>query len=269
MSVHDQPVALNGKIYIRSGDCDDNVTVLEYTPGSNQWAELPPPPVRKFTVATLRGQLLVVGGRDKSTHKVQSAILIFNEHSRQWIPSHPAMPTALTSPTVIEYQNHLIVTGGWNSHGEAIRDVNVLDDSKNWKTSELLHLKNNAIFEAALIENSMYLVCQSTQTVLRAHLPTLISGAKFGVWETLPNISLYYSSPVTIGNTLLTMGGTDKPWGGNPKTSIQMYNPTTNQWTEVGNLPEPMEDPHCVVMSSKLFVFYYQSVHISQVALLY
>ena len=66
--MHDQLVALNGKIYIRSGDRDDNVTVLEYTPGSDQWAELPPPPVRKFTVATLRGQLLVVGGRDKSTH---------------------------------------------------------------------------------------------------------------------------------------------------------------------------------------------------------
>ena len=81
MSVHDRPVALNGKIYIRRGGSDDNVTVLEYTTGSDQWAELPPPPVRTFTVATLRGQRLVVGGRDKSTHKAQSAILIFNEHS--------------------------------------------------------------------------------------------------------------------------------------------------------------------------------------------
>ena len=115
MEVYDLPVALNGKLYVK-GWARVTLTVLEYTPGDDQWTDLPPPPVYDFTVATLRGQLLVVGGMDKSTHKVTNTILTFNEHSQQWIQSHPAMPTALTIPAVIGYQDHLIVVaGGCNS----------------------------------------------------------------------------------------------------------------------------------------------------------
>ena len=78
MRVDGQPVALNGKLYI-SGDW--TMTLLEYTPGHDQWAELPPPPVCNFTIATLRGQLLVVGGKDKSANKKTNTVLTFIEHS--------------------------------------------------------------------------------------------------------------------------------------------------------------------------------------------
>ena len=97
----------------------------------------------------------------------------------------------------------------------------------------------------------MYLVGQDTRS---AHVPTLISGAKSSVWETLPYTPFYHSSPVIIGNTLLTVGGSDKPLFGNPITSIQMYNPTTNQWTKVDDLPKPMSDPYCIVINSELHV---------------
>ena len=114
MRVYDQPVALNGKLYAR-GRRRGAWTLLEYTPGDDQWTELPPPPVYNFTVTTLKGQLLVVGGKDKSTDKITNTILTFDEHSQQWIQSHPAIPTALTIPAVIGYQDHLIVAGGYNS----------------------------------------------------------------------------------------------------------------------------------------------------------
>ena len=61
-----------------------------------------------------------------------------------------------------------------------------------------------------LIQDTLHLESHGTQTVLRAHVPTLISGAKSGVWETLLNTSYYHSSPVTISNTLLTVGGCDE-----------------------------------------------------------
>ena len=229
-------------------------TVLEYTPGDDQWTELPPPRVKDYTMVTLRGQLVVVGGEDNSTSKTTNTILTFDEHSQRLIQSHPAMPTALTFPAAIGYQDHLIVAGGDNSedNGSRIPDVNILDTtSDKWKTAQ--PLPNTDYYCTVLIEDTLYLVGQDPQTVLRAHVPTLISGAKSGVWETLPNTPYYYSSPVTIGNTLLTVGGSDKPWGGNPTTSIQMYNPTTNQWTRVGNLPQPVEYPKCIVMNSELF----------------
>ena len=250
--MYDQPVALNEKLYVRGGR-KGTQTVLEYTPGDDQWTELPPPPVYNFTVATLRGQLLVVGGRDKSTYKVTNTILTFDEHSQQWIQSHPAMPTALTLPAVIGYQDHLIVAGGCISKNNAIPDMNILDTTSNkWKTAQPLPSTDD--YYTVLIEDTLYLVGQDTQTVLRAHVPALISGAKSGVWETLPNAPYYRSSPVTFGNTLLTVGGSDKPRGGNPTTSIHTYNPTTNQWARVGDLPKPMDYPNCIIMNSELFL---------------
>ena len=252
MRVYDQPVALNGKLYVR-GLSVGTWIVLEYTPGDDQWTALPPPPVEHFTIATLRGQLLVVGGMEKSTNKVTNTILTFHEYSQQWIQSHPAMPTALTSPAVIEYQDHLIVAGGYNQNGSRIPDVNILDTASNkWKTAQPLPSTDN--YCTVLIEDTLYLVGQRTQTVLRAHVPTLVSGAKSGVWETLPNAPFYGSSPVTIGNTLLTVGGSDKLLGGKLTTSIHMYNPTSNQWTRVGDLPEPMKYPCCIIMNSELFL---------------
>ena len=104
-----------------------------------------------------------------------------------------------------------------------------------------------------LIQNTLYLVGKYTRTVLQAHVPTLISGNKFGVWETLPNAPYYSSSPVTIDNTLLTVGGRSS-LGGNLTTSIQMYNPTINQWTRVGDIPEPIarSNPCCIILNSEL-----------------
>ena len=195
---------------------------------------------------------MVVGGGDKSTHKTTNTILTFNEHSQRWIQSHPAMPTVLTVPAVIGYQDHLIVAGGVNSGNNRICDVYILDTTSNkWKTAQPLPSIDN--YCTVLIEDTLYLVGRETQTVLRAHVPTLVSGAKSDVWETLPNAPYYDSSPVTIGNTLLTVGGSDKQLFGNLTASIHMYNPTTNQWTRVGDLPEPMESPSCIIMNSELF----------------
>ena len=231
----------------------DNLTqiVLEYTPDNDHWARLPPLPVSDFTVATLRGQLLVVGGTNLSTNKIANSILTFDAHQERWVQSFPAMPTAITYPTVISYQNYLIVAAGLKGDTE-ILDVNVLNTSSNqWITVEPLPIVNSGC-TVVLIQDDVYLVGQAnTQIVLRAHVPTLISGAKPGVWETLANASYIFSSAVAIDDMLVTLGGSD---GNHPTASIQMYNPTTNKWTKVGDLPEPMIFLNSVVSSGKLFV---------------
>ena len=266
VSVYGQPVALDGKLYIRAGtlfSSDDKV--LEYTPDRDQWTELPSPPAYNFTTVILGGQLLIVGGEDKSTGQNSNTILTFNTLSKQWIQSHPAMPTALAYTAVIGYQDHLIVAGGRNSEGNRLSDVNILDTTSNkWKTAQPLPSTDD--YSTLLIKDTIYLVGQKNQTVLRAHVPTLVSGAESGVWETIPNTPFYRSTPVTVCNTLLTVGGTDLP-GDNPSTNIQMYSPTTNKWTKVGDLPKPVHY-YCVIMNTELFVVR-QSVHVSTLTLVY
>ena len=173
-----QLVAHNGKLYVR-GRNKRTETVLEYTPGDDLWVELPPPPVKWFTIATLMGQLLVVGGVEKSTQKKTNKILGFL--SKQWVSiQYPAMPTVLTYPAVIGYLDHLIIAGGNNSERNAPY-VNILSTtSSKWKTAQ--PLPSTSEYYTVLIDDSMYLslVGRDTQTVIRAHVPTLISGAKSG-----------------------------------------------------------------------------------------
>ena len=265
MYVSSQPVTLNGKLYIKGGELFiSDEEVLEYTPGHDQWTALPPPPVKSFTIATLQGQLLAVGGEDKSTGKTKdkktSVILTFNTHSKQWVQTYPAMSTALSTPAVIGYKDHLIVAGGCNSHNNRIPAVNILDTTSNeWKTAQ--PLPSIDYYYTVLIKDTMYLVGWDTQTVLRAHVPTLISGAESGVWETLPDTKYAWSSTVT----LLTVGGRDKSY--NFFTSIRMYDPTTKHWIRVGDLPELLDFPCCIIINSELFVFHCQSVHVSTVTL--
>ena len=265
MKVYDQPVSLNGKLYVRRES-----SILAYTPGCDLWTELPPLPVKRFTIATLNGQLLVVGGIDRSTDKITSTILTCDNYFQKWIQLYSAMPRVLTFPAVLGFQNCLIVAGGENSNSDLVHDVNIFDTiSDQWSTAQ--PLPSTDYYETVLIGDTMYLV---GETVLQAHVPTLISGARSGVWKALPNHPYYYSFPVTIGNTLLTVGGRERPsFGANSTSSIHMYNPTTNCWTRVGDLPQKMTNYLSRVIDSELFVlstdasYQLQSVYISKLTL--
>ncbi len=251
MSVYDQPVAINGKVYMR-GWSNRTETVLVYTPDQDSWDVLPPPPVRNLTIATLRGRLLVVGGRDKSTSKNTNTIVTLDESSGQWVRSLPPMPKAIYVPAVVVYQNNLIVIGGCDSYGTRIGDVNILNTSNKWIAAE--PLPSTDAYSTCLIGDTLYLVGQGTKEVFRAHVPSLISRASSGVWESVASVPFYWSSPIAIGNTLLTVGGSEASLRGNDTSSIHLYDPTKDQWTQCGDLPEKMCACVCIELSGKLYV---------------
>ena len=252
MSPSDTPVVLNQKLYVR-GTSKRGPTVLEYTPDHDQWTELPPPPVKYFSLATLKGQLLLVGGKD-SSNKTINAIYSVVESPEPRYQLYSALPMELIFPTVLEHQGCLIVAGGRNTMDSGVSEVNVLDTINNkWTTA--LSLPRTDDYNTVLIKDTVYLVGQNTRTVLRAHVPTLISGAnRSDLWTLLPDAPYYWSSPITIGNNLLTVGGCIDTSIGKPTFDIQLYGPTSNQWVKVGTLPEPLCTCHCANYSGKLFV---------------
>ena len=152
-----QPVAIQGKLYMKGRSNDSNLTtVLVYTPNQDSWDELPPPPVKHFTIATLIGRLLVVGGWNNEN---KDTILTFDEISQQWVQSLPRMPKPLIVPKVVVYQKCIIVIGVCDSKG-TIADVNVLDTTSNkWITAEPLPSTNN--YEICLIAWRHIVSCRS------------------------------------------------------------------------------------------------------------
>ena len=87
--------------------------------------------------------------------------------------------------------------------------------------------------------------------MFRADVPSLISRASSGVWESVASVPFYNSSPIAIGNTLLTVGGIE---GDIDTSSIHLYDPTKDQWTQCGDLPEEMYYCNCIELSGKLCV---------------
>ena len=171
--------------------------MLVYTPDQDSWDVLPPPPVGDFTIATLRGRLLVVGGQDKSTYRKTNTIVTLDESSRQWVQLLPPMPIAtIYLPTVVVYQNHLIVIGEYDSINARISDVIILNTSNKWIAAKPLRSTDD-LYSTCLIGDALYLVGQCTKQVFRAHVPSLISRASSGVWESVANVPFYLSSVVS------------------------------------------------------------------------
>ena len=69
-------------------------------------------------------------------------------------------------------------------------------------------------------------------------------------------LHFFQSSPVAVDNMLLTVGGSTRCNYSNPDptTSIQLYNPTSNKWTNVGDLPQAIYDCYCTVLSGELLI---------------
>ena len=262
VTLHGQPVTLNGKLYIRGVDSEWAWNVYEYTPRHNQWAKLPPPLVNDFTIATLKDQLLVVGGFECEgcvVGRTSNIILSFNQSSQEWIKCYLAMPTRSTFPAVLAYEDYLIVTSGRNETA-LLCGVNILDTScSKWFAAEKLPI-GIGMCSSVLIEDVMYLVGQDSR-VLRTHVPSLISGTKSGVWERLSDTPYCRSSVVTIGNTLLTVGGRKNRFSSISTLSIQQYDPINDQWTRVGDFPESMKNCLVVLQSESCDVEHYLAVH--------
>ena len=261
MKLYGLPVVLNGTVYAR-GVSEGVQTVCVYTPGQDVWTALPPPTVKYFTIATLKDQLVLVGGTDMSTRKKSNKIVVWDTLSQKWVYHYPPMTTARAFPAAVGYREYLIVAGGRNSKGNIIPDVNILDTtSRKWVTAESLPSPDN--YRSVLIKDTLYLVGDDNRVVLRAHVPTLISQATSAtptspqsVWESLPNTPFYRSSPVAVDNVLITVGGntSGKVFDSNLTTSIQLYNTTNKKWTRVGDLPEGINDCCCTVLSGELLV---------------
>ena len=85
-----------------------------------------------------------------------------------------------------------------------------------------------------------------------------ITSNSLAPWCRLPNAPLKNSAAITFDESLLTVGGSQPSKKGSYDTScteIYRYQPESQQWTKVGDLPNARHCCSCVVLpDSKLLV---------------
>ncbi len=247
-----QSVVIGDTVYVGGGNADNNLdrcTVMKLE--QDQWTKLPEYTVELFAMTSLANRLVLVGGWDRRkgpTHQIS----LFE--SMEWTHPYPPMNIARYSSTAVSFNNYIIVAGGADGI-QFISSVDVLDvASRRWYIAQSLPIPRSEL-KSILIGNILYLMGGHgpIKAVDHVDLNELIAKALSylnapTLWQTLQKVPLAFSAPLSIGRSLLAVGGREDTH--NPSSSIHLYQPDTSRWVKVGDLPTSQYCCTCSVLPS-------------------
>ena len=257
MGITVQSVVIGDSVYVSGGMNDrDSCTVMKLNLQQDEWTKLPQFSAKYFAMTSHANQLVLVGGRDSATLKPTNQVAQFT--TGKWTSPYPPMNTARWSSTAVCFNNHIVVVGGWNDQGHT-SSVELLDvEARRWYTAESLPNPRNEQ-KSAVIGNTLYLmggydpIGYATKVVHKVDLNELIAKASFKeatptLWQVISDTPLKYSSPLSVGDCLLAVGGRDDHL--NSSSSIHLYQPDTRRWVKVGDMPTVCYSCTCSVLPS-------------------
>ena len=255
-----QSVTVRQKVFVGGGVTDsiygdDQRTVHEYHPPTDQWVLLPLYKHVRFAMAILADKLTLVGGISTPTMEVTNQIAVWEEEgvSRGWTYPYPPMTTPRYSPAVATYDRWLVVAGGYS--GEPLATVEVLDTtSHQWMPTTQLPVKGYNM-TSAIIDQEWFLVGGSLATeALVVSLPDIIPSSVHSAtthrstqWRTILAPPLEYSAATALCGSVVAIGGLH---GKERSTAIFVYQPATNIWNKVGDSPSARSHCSCTILPS-------------------
>ena len=269
MSTYIQSVEVDGTVYVGGGDAtkdEDEYTVMAYSMQSCKWHTLPPYSARMFAMTTINNKLIVVGGYHD--YAVVDQLGVWQTDSNQWTRPFPPMPTPRFRPSATSYKHWLVVAGGRRK--DFLSTVEVLDiDNKQWSTAPSTPITWDKMM-STIIGDTWYLMggrydfATHTTDVYSVSLEALVSHSASDsskIWNIIAPLNCDLSSPLSLGGSLLALGGWD-PKKKCSLSTIQRYVPETNTWVPAGELPHPLQDVQnpvcsctCIVTAGRLHVF--------------
>ena len=256
---------IGGKVYISKYKTPG---ILVYLPDTETWVTLPTP-TRQHGIVSHNGKLTLVGGLvNESKLMYTSKIQVWDSDSKQWTEPYRPMSKGRKEMGCASYLHYLIITGGdMAGKFQSTNSVEILDSkSGQWFKAPPMPYNGNR-FRSVVIGKYLYIlyiyqgVVSLSKSLLRVSLPTLISHTLQGknhdtsIWEKMPDVPLNYSTLFSVGNMLLTAGGDHGALTVKSSADIYLFNPHTNQWLKIDELPESRLTCACTVLpSGKLLV---------------
>ena len=262
LSNYIQSVEVDETVYVGGGFAykqEDDYTVMAYSiMQSCKWHTLPPYSARWFAMTTINNKLILVGGYHDDSAVDQLGV--WKTDSNQWTRPFPAMPTPRSSPSVTSYKHWLVVAGGFRK--SSLSTIEVLDiDNKQWSTAPSTPIPWQCM-KSTIIGDTWYLmggvqVGRDTSDVYSVSLEALVSHSASDsskIWNKIAPLNSDSSSPLSLGGSLLALGGYDIKEGCYVSTILR-YVPETNTWVPVGELPHPLQGCTCIMTAGRLHVF--------------
>ena len=240
---------------------EDSHEVFAYNSEKDDWSKLPECPQSYFGLAVVNNLLTAVGG-DSGEHYTNR---LRSFSGGKWVKVFPPMPTQRRLAAVISAQNYLIAAGG-EGVGEVLSTVEVMDmNTLKWYTAAslpepvydmsatvcggrlyLLGGFNKNYTSTHVIFTSTHAVFTSTHAVFTCTLDSLIHSchppsqtpphtSEASVWQRVADVPVVLSTCTTLNGRVLAVGGMDSY--GNPTAAVHMYNPDSDSWLVLGNMP--------------------------------
>ena len=213
-----------------------------YNLTNKKWSELPKYPYKLGSLAVINGQLTAIGGYDDTFTCTNKLLTLRGRLRRSWSDVFPPMPTKRIGTTAVTSKEHLIVAGGRTGLGYAnsINTVEVMDTKTLvWSTvASLPHRYYRA--SATICGDHLYMLGgdddkDKTKSVLTCSLTELLQSSSSSVWHRVADVPAYFSSCAAVNGQLVAVGGCDEDL--KATAAIHKYNPTTNSWDHISNMP--------------------------------
>ena len=221
-----------------------NGEVCSYNLTSKMWSKLPKCTYYRGGIAVVNDQLITIGGCKATSKKNTYTNKLIGVSGNKEI--FPPMPTKRASTTVLTSKEYLIVAGGTIGllGADRLNTVEVMN-SRNlvWSTvANLPHPYLSASGTHVISGDQLYMLGGfddngMTKSVLTCSLTELLqsSSSSSSIWHRVADASAYHSTCAAVSGELLAVGGCDEDR--KPSSDIHKYNPITNSWDLISNLP--------------------------------
>ena len=234
-----------------------------------EWSTLPDCSHTDFGLAIVNGLLTTVGGNLSPSEKSKPTnVLLTFLRGHRWSTHFPPMPTKRLEPAVACTNHLLLVAGGKAELLGKLSTVEVMDTTTcQWFIAASLPIPVSGMSITVAGEN-IYLLggfdergaslsaFACTVSALRHSLHSRSFGIRLkssrNAWRTIADTPVYYSSCVSLDGHVIAVGGLNSSQ--QPVSTIHVYNPNTDSWKAISEMPTARYDCFVSVLSDNKLV---------------
>lgn len=236
--------------------------LLNTIQAQNGWTQMEDMDIERnyFRSCLLDNSIYIFGGEDKE-HKYLSSAKAYDIGTNKWT-SLVNLPNLISDPHVCELNKKIYIIGGWHM-GTATSWPSNLNFEYNPELDGYSAMKNcpsvTASSPSCALDNKIYIFGNRDSSNQNPQKKVFRYDPVTDNWDTLPGMIHEHTlgDAVSLDNKIYLLGGAVE--SGVIYYSVhgksEMFDPETNSWTELKDMPFPVANHTSIVHNNKILVF--------------